>query len=133
MTTTSASDRTFYSHINSNPVYRFYKLACGPVWPKVLIMSSFIGGLCYGNIRQQGFYSNARNILEKERKAIDMVKEDILEAEAIELAKSRGEDLSLYHIPRGLRQLALSFKKTLSKNADDDDDDDDNVGANILK
>lgn len=47
---------------------------------------------------------------------------------------ARGEDLSLYHIPRGLRQLALSFKKTLSKNADDDDDDeDDNAGPNILK
>lgn len=50
-------------------------------------MSSFIGGICYGNIRQQSLYSSARNILEKEQKAIDKVREDIIEAEAIELAK----------------------------------------------
>lgn len=118
---------------------------CGLVWVKVclhesqtkvliftqvLYTSAFLGGLIHGSNKQKSLYDKAEDQVRKEQVLLKVYHEEVLDRREREAAAgiqfvrnfflinfklARGEDVSIYDIPKGFRVLAKPFLKALKQ------------------
>jgi hypothetical protein len=89
---------------------------CRPVWRTVVLGATLFSGYVYGLNKQQGLYKRAKAKVEEEEKLIALYKEEYRQDLLKKEAEARGEDVSVFNVPPGLRQIAKTIKSTRSKN-----------------
>ncbi|KAG2387243.1 hypothetical protein C9374_001575 [Naegleria lovaniensis] len=86
-------------------------------WPSFFLATMFLAGVVHGKDKQASLYRLANARAKQEEELVESYVKQLIEEDEKKAAAERGEDVSLYNVPPGLRQIAKTIKQQRSKNA----------------